>query len=113
MSDSTAIKTEIAKTSELIDAFRLRTGEGNLIDLTGLDDRVMALCKNIEKLPAAERAPLKPVMLTLIDNLNSLVEAIREQHAAVRDDLKAVTSRERAVSAYGNASSTSTKPGRE
>jgi hypothetical protein len=112
MPDAAAITTEIGKTSELIDAFRLRTGEGHLIDLSGLDDRVMDLCKNIEHLPPVESAPLKPIMLVLIDNLNSLVDAIREQHAMVRSDLKAVTSREKAVSAYGSASTTSNEPDR-
>ena len=115
MSSTEEIVGEIGHAAGLIDAFRQVAGAGNSVDLSGLDKLVETLCATIVTLPAAERNPLKSSLLALIDDLNRLVKILETQQHDASDGLKGVSSRHRAVSAYGkgsdaNATGTAKKP---
>ena len=115
MSATEEIMGEIGHAAGLIDAFRQTASAGNAIDLSGLDSLVETLCASIATLPAADRNPLKSKLLALIDDLNRLVEILETQQQGASDELKGISSRHRAVSAYGkgadaNAIASAKKP---
>lgn len=86
--------------------------EGKAIDLTGLDDGVARICRDIATLPRPERQQFKPQVLALIDSLNQLVGLIGQQHGEVAAALNDAASRKTAVSAYGkNAGAAAGKDG--
>ncbi len=79
---------------------------GRSIELPELQERVEAVCKDIEKLPAAKRSAFEMPVVSLIDVLTKLETELTTQHANLREGLKAVSSRHRASSAYGRAAQT-------
>jgi len=62
-------------------------------------------------LPEAQRAPLKPRLIDLIDRLNKLVGALETQQTALSEDIRDLSLHRRAVSAYGRGASTPTPGG--
>jgi len=115
MNATEEIVGEISHAAGLIDGFRQSAAAGNSVDLSGLDSLVETLCATIVTLPPAERDPLKSSLLVLIDDLNRLVEILEPQQNDASEELKGVSSRHRAVSAYGkgadaNAIGTPKKP---
>lgn len=101
MTARTDIRAQIGRTSVLIDTFRRSAQAGMAIDLTGLDRSVAAMCDAIAALPPEERPPLKDALVALLDEMNTLVAALEAQQQEVSDSLKGVSSRQRAVAAYG------------
>lgn len=79
---------------------------GQSVELPGLQKRVEAVCKDIEKLPAAKRKPYEMPVVSLIDELNKLEGELKTQHAILKEGMEAVSSRHRASSAYGRAAQT-------
>ena len=56
--------------------------------------------KNLGKLPGVENAPLRPLMMGLIDELTKLAGEMRGHHAQLQEQLRELTARERATTAY-------------
>ena len=111
MSSLEDIQTQLDQTSGVIEGFRNSVAEGSVIDLTGLDQRIKAICTAIDELPAKKRIPLKAILISLIDALNGLVEMLHIQQLKASEGLKGVASRQQAVSAYGKGIKAS-KPGK-
>jgi hypothetical protein len=110
MSETATIDHQMDKADRLIDAARdLLTG-GNLVDLEGLDQRIQELCADIGKLPAEIHIGFKGRMISLIDNLNGLVELLSAQHPELSKEIKGVSKRQRAVTAYGSPPGGKTEP---
>ena len=105
------IQTQLDQTASVIERFHHSVAEGTVIDLTGLDQRIEGMCNAINDLPEDERASVKGTLIGLIDDLNALVELLTRQQDLVSESLKGVTSREKAVSAYGKSLNTA-KPGK-
>lgn len=101
MTARTDVRAQLDRASGLIDTFRRSAEAGMAIDLTGLDRSVAAMCDAIAALPADQRPPLKDALIALMDEMNALVAALEAQQQAVSDSLKGVSSRQRAVAAYG------------
>ena len=101
------IKTELDQTSSVIERFRSSVAQGEIIDLTGLDQKIEGMCNAIIELPEDERVTVKATLIGLIDDLNALVDMLNRQQEKASEELKGVTSRERAVSAYGRGRNTS------
>jgi hypothetical protein len=95
------LEHEIERISGAISAYRSAAAAGDLIDLSGVDGQVEALCNGIASAPHMDRAKFRNPLLALIDDLNGLVEILTSGQQAVSDDLNSVSSRQRAVSAYG------------
>ena len=110
MSETAALDHQMEKAGLLIDAARDLLTEGNLVDLDGLDQRIQELCADIGKLPADLRNGFKGRMIGLIDNLNGLVELLSAQHRELNKEIKGVSNRQRAVTAYGSAPGGKTGP---
>ena len=109
MTEFAHVETQLREATVAVDAADLLIGQGQIIDLVGLERHVDAICATIAKLPAASCAGLKPALIMLIDGLNSLARKLSEQHDAVAGRLKGLSSHRKAASAYG---SDPTKPGR-
>jgi hypothetical protein len=107
MTEVSELNTEFEQASGLINAFRDHAAKGNGLDLSDLDAKVQVFCENIAKLPPDERQGFKSKLISLTDDLDRLVTTLTEQHNAISESLQGVTSRQRAVSAYGSAESTS------
>jgi hypothetical protein len=101
MTARTDVRAQLDRASGLIDTFRRSAEAGMAIDLTGLDRSVAAMCDAIAALPPDQRPPLKDSLVALMDEMNALVAAIEAQQQEVSDSLKGVSSRQRAVAAYG------------
>ena len=106
------IKSELDQTSSVIERFRSCVTKGEIIDLTGLDQKIEGMCSAIVELPEDERGAVKATLIALIDDLNALVDMLTLQQKKASEGLKGVTSREKAVSAYGKGLNT-TKSGKK
>lgn len=100
------IQMQLDQTACVIEGFRRSVAEGSVIDLTGLDRSIEEMCDAIKDLPEAERATVKRTLIGLIDDLNDLVDLLHIQHSKASEGLKGVTSRQKAVSAYGKGHNT-------
>lgn len=98
---SADIRAQLDRTVGLVGGFRRSTEAGMVVDLAGLDRSVEEICGTIERLPAAERPALKDALVCLLDELNALVAALETQQREISDSLKGISSRQRAVAAYG------------
>lgn len=111
MKDAASIGSEMERAGRMIDACGENAQRGDLVDLSGLDTTIEELCQDLMTLPDSERAPLKPRMIDLIDRLNKLIGDLEAQQSLVSDDIKDLSSRHRAVSAYGKGANTSAPGG--
>jgi hypothetical protein len=101
MTASGGIQAQLDQTCDVIGGFRRSAEAGMVIDLSGLDRSVETMCEAIARLPADERRPLKDALVALLDELNALVAALEAQQRNTSEELKGVSSRQRAVTAYG------------
>lgn len=79
---------------------RRKVGDGQLIDLTGLEQRVDELCRLTLNEDRAEARALKPTLLSLIDDLSRLSEELKAQHGKVASTLRGSQSHRSAAAAY-------------
>jgi len=100
------IQTQLAQTSGVIEGFRSSVADGSIVDLTGLDKSVEVMCNAINALPADQRITVKATLIALLDDLNALVDVLKIQQEEASDGLKGVSSRQKAVSAYGKGLNT-------
>lgn len=106
MSNSSDIAERLKVVTEHVSAAHSMVLAGRSVELTGFQERVETICKDIEKLPATERSQFEMPVVSLIDELNKLESELKTQQANLSEGLKAVSSRHRASSAYGRASQT-------
>lgn len=95
------VRTQLDHVSGLIDGFRRSAEAGMAVDLSGLDRCVETMCDAIAQLPVPARPPLREALVALLDEMNGLVAALEAQHREIAENLKGVSSRQRAVAAYG------------
>jgi len=106
MGKSGDIDNRLKAVTEQISVAHAMILDGRSVDLSGFQDRVEAVCKEIEALPKAERSPFEMPVVSLIDGLNKLEAELTTQHANLSEGLKAVAGRHRASTAYGKATQT-------
>ncbi len=58
---------------------RTRVNKGEIMDLQGLDKNVISLCDDIANLPEEESRAMEGRMSGLIDSLEELAQAMKEQ----------------------------------
>ncbi len=77
-----------ARMKALIDYVRdceRRVGQGEVVDMNGLDRNVLQVCEALSALPRSEARDLENKMLTLVERLGALAESMKAQ----QDKLKA------------------------
>jgi len=105
--DAAILTSELERASTVIDSCGERARQDELVDLSGLDATVEGLCQAIMGLPETERTTVKPHLIDLIDPLNNAVGALEAQRTTISDDIRGLSSRYRAMSAYGKGAKTS------
>lgn len=94
------LRQDLQNIGSIVTAARGLIAQGQAVNLQPLEREVQRLCEQILKLPGAESAPLRPVMTGLIDELTKLSGEMRGHHAQLQEQLRDLTSRERATAAY-------------
>lgn len=79
--DADALNTQLAAVLDYVRQCDLRVGRGEVMDLSGLDRTVMAMCEDIVRLPAPQARNLQPRMQQLVESLDQLAARMREQKA--------------------------------
>jgi hypothetical protein len=94
------LRQDLQNVGSIVTAARGLIAKGQAVNLEPLEREVQRLCEQILKLPGNENAPLRPVMTALIDELTKLAGEMRGHHAQLEEQLRSLTSRERATAAY-------------
>ncbi len=94
------IRTRLTEVSAVVCMARSLLDDGQPVDLTGLEIRVEALCRDLSVLPGGDRDEVKPGLIALMDELGRLAETVRAQHGALAERLATVLRGQRAVGAY-------------
>ena len=109
MTDISQVEHQLQEAAVAVDAAGTLIGQGQIIDLIGLERHVDQICTDIARLSPAICAGLKPALIMLIDGLNGLTRKLSDQHQNVADQLQGLSSHRKASSAYR---SDPAKPGR-
>lgn len=102
MSERDRIEAGLREASTAVEAARTLLIQGQAVDLAGIETHIDTVCGGIAALAGAERPGLKPAMLGLIDTLDRLAELISAQNQAISDQLRGLSKRHQAVSAYSD-----------
>lgn len=94
------LRQDLQNVGSIVTAARGLIAKGQGVNLQPLEREVQRLCDQILKLPGVEGAPLRPMMTGLIDELTKLAGEMRGHHAQLQEQLRELTSRERATAAY-------------
>lgn len=73
------IAAQLASVSDYVRGCEARVIKGELMDLSGLDRAVIALCEGIARLPVSDARALEDRMQKLIGGLDSLALRMKEQ----------------------------------
>ncbi|MEZ5669591.1 MAG: hypothetical protein R3F55_19555 [Alphaproteobacteria bacterium] len=83
-----ALEAGLDEVSSFIVDVRSRLIEGELVDLTGIDGKVIGLCANIAELPAGERAGFQSQLAILLRDLKQISNFLIEQSAAIGEAME-------------------------
>lgn len=86
MSTLEATREEIAKVASLVVTARKLLAGGALLDLEAVEERVRALCTNIDTMAKSESVSLRDDAAALIDRLTLLEEDLRDHLGQIRRD---------------------------
>ena len=100
MSDIAQIRHGLEEVVGAVALARRKVGEGQLVDLSGLERRVDELCAAIRDQDSSEAQILRPPLLSLIDDLTRLSDDLKAQHGQVASALKGSQSHRSAAAAY-------------
>ena len=100
------LKTDLQGLGSIVIAARGFVADGKVVDLEPLEQEIKRICGNITALPANQNAPLKPVMVALIDDLDKLAAEIRDTHSELEGQLKSFSNHKTAIAAYAKGGGT-------
>lgn len=100
MSDVALIRHGLEEVVGAVALARRKVGEGQLVDLSGLERRVDELCTAIREQDSKAAQSLRPPLISLIDDLNRLSDDLKAQHGEVAAELKGSQSHRSAAAAY-------------
>jgi hypothetical protein len=100
MTQAEVLTRELTGISAIISAARGMVHDGKSVNLQPLEAEMRRLCASIEVMPRTEAQALEPRLLALIDELDKLFNAISGRRAALQEQIKDLSLRDRAVSAY-------------
>lgn len=76
---------------------------GDVIDLLPIQAEVDSLCQSLEALPKGDSDAVQQDVIGLVDELSNLTDKLNQGLVIIRNELKDLSERQRAVSAYGKA----------
>jgi len=94
------LKLDLQNVASIILAARGLVAEGQAVNLTPLETEVRRLCDALGTLTPAENMPLRPMMVSLIDDLDKLAGDISRRHSELKSQLESLNSGSRAATAY-------------
>ena len=100
------LKADLQGLGAIVIAARGFVADGKVVDLAPLEQEIKRICDSITELPADQNAPLRPVMVALIDDLEKLAAEIRDTHSELEDQLQSFSNHTTAVAAYAKGGST-------
>ncbi|MCZ6847602.1 MAG: hypothetical protein O7F75_02010 [Alphaproteobacteria bacterium] len=100
------LKTDLQGLGSIVTAARGFVADGKVVDLAPLEQEIKRICGSITALPADQNAPLKPVMVALIDDLDKLAAEIRDTHSELEGQLKSFSNHKTAIAAYAKGGGT-------
>lgn len=100
MKDVDRIQLGLQEVTSAVSLAQSKVEAGHLVDLAGLEHRVDELCQATLAMPREQAMPLKPALLSLVDDLNRLSECLKKQHREVAAELKDTRSHSQAAAAY-------------
>ncbi|NNG02755.1 MAG: hypothetical protein HKM95_01465 [Inquilinus sp.] len=100
MKDVDRIRRGLQEVASAVSLARTKVEAGQLIDIAGLESRVDELCQATLALEREVAQPLKPSLLSLVDDLNRLSEGLKKQHCEVAAELQGSHSHSQAAAAY-------------
>jgi hypothetical protein len=103
MTDTPTLVGELAYLTGITEAARRRLKEGQLLDLSSLDERCAALCTKLETVTGPDRDKLQKAFLALVGELNLLEAELRASRDLTMNEISAVAQRRRATGAYATA----------
>ena len=77
--DKEQIAEQLAAVTDYVRQCQTRILRGEIIDLGGLDRTVAALCVDIAQLPTTDARTQEPQMQKLVEGLDELASAMKEQ----------------------------------
>lgn len=104
MSQAETMRDELSRIGDIVVAARDLISDGQLINLNPLESEVSRICGEIECLNADQAAPLKPVLLALINDLDRLAGEMRQRQNEFEQELREVSSHSKAARAYAGGS---------
>ena len=94
------LKTDLQGLGSIVIAARGFVADGKVVDLAPLEQEIKRICDSITELPADQNAPLRPVMVALIDDLDKLAAEIRDTHSELEGQLRSFSNHKTAIAAY-------------
>lgn len=95
-----SLKLDLQNVASIIVAARGLVADGQTVDLAPLEKEVRRLCDAALALSGPENLPLRPMMVSLIDDLDKLADAVRQRHADLKSQLETLNSGSRVAAAY-------------
>jgi len=95
-----SLKLDLQNVASIIGTARGLVAEGQAVNLMPLEREVHRLCEEIGGLPAPGNMPLRPMMVSLIDDLDKLADDIRRRHDELKSQLESLNSGSRVAAAY-------------
>lgn len=100
MSHAQTIHEELTRIADIVTAARGLVADGQMINLAPLEAEVTRICGELDGLSGAEAQTLKPVLLSLMDDLDALARLMREKQAEFEKELRTLTTHRSAAKAY-------------
>jgi|HigsolmetaAR202D_1030399.scaffolds.fasta_scaffold48159_2 hypothetical protein len=82
------LEAGLVEVSRILEGFRAKLIEGELVDLQGMDTKVIDLCAGIAELPPSERAGFEGQLNGLLRDLRQISDVLLEQQAMVDEAIR-------------------------
>lgn len=106
LSTAEELKSDLQGLGSIVTAARGYVADGKVVDLVPLEQEIKRICDAITALPEDQNAPLRPVMVALIDDLEKLAAEIRDTHSELEGQLQSLSNHTTAVAAYAKGGTT-------
>ena len=92
---------DIGRLTDLVLAARAILADGRIVDLSGLAQEVSAVADKLRVSRIDDSRPIKPALLSLVEEFDRLRDEICRQHVVLSHELKKLGVRHGATMAYG------------
>lgn len=86
MSNTQQIAARLNELTDFIEEAQAKLNDGEVVNMTHLDDEVSALCDQTLALPPQEAAQIQPIMGEMISKLETLGIALKEFQANLKSN---------------------------